>query len=105
MPQFDVYLNPQAAARNATPYVVDMQSAFIDLLPTRLVAPLSRLNSSQLRLPVNLCPSVVVRQETLTLRPHLAAPMDARLLGKPIASLKHRASELIAAFDAVLSGM
>jgi toxin CcdB len=105
MPQFDVYLNPQAAARNITPYVVDMQSAFVDLLPTRLVAPLSRLGSSQLRLPVNLCPSFAVGDETLMLRPYLAAPMDARLLGKPIASLKQRGSELIAAFDAVLSGM
>ena len=105
MPQFDVYLNPQAASRNATPYVVDMQSAFVDLLPTRLVVPLSRLGSSPLRLPVNLCPSFAVGDETLTLRPYLAAPMDARLLGKPVASLKQRGSELTAAFDAVLSGM
>ncbi len=105
MPQFDVYLNPQVAARNATPYVVDMQSTFVDLLPTRLVAPLSRLGSGRLRLPVNLCPSFAVGNETLTLRPYLAAPMDARLLGKPVASLKHRGSELIASFDAVLSGM
>ena len=105
MPQFDVYLNPQAASRSATPYVVDMQSAFIELLPTRLVAPLSRLSAIPLRLPVNLCPSVVVGDETLSFRPHLAAPMDARLLGKPLASLKQRGSELIAAFDAVSSGM
>ena len=104
MAQFDVYIDPQPGAREFVPFVLDLQSALIDKLATRLVLPLTRVGATVGRLPVNLCPVVEIAREILSLQPHLAAPIAARLLKKPVLSLRHRASEISAALDAVISG-
>ena len=104
MAQYDVYPNPQPNSRLSVPYVVDVQSGLIDQLPTRLVMPLSRVGVDQPMLPTALCPSVEIDGEALSLMAHLAAPVPARLLRRPLATLSHRASEISAALDAVLSG-
>ncbi len=105
MAQFDVYPNPNPASRTSVPFVVDVQSGLIDALPTRLVLPLSRIGSRNTRLPVNLCPLVEIDGEPLTLMPQLAAAIDKRLLRKPVLSLTHRAHDISAALDAVISGV
>ena len=104
MAQYDVYLNPQPASRASVPYVVDVQIALIDQLPTRLVMPLSRVGAETPKLPINLCPLIEVEGEPLVLMPHQAAPVPARLLKKPISSIAHRCAEVAAAMDAVVSG-
>jgi len=104
MAQFDVYANPQPDSARFVPYVLDVQSALIDQLSTRLVVPLSRVGLQQARLPLNLCPVLDVAGEPLVLMPHLAAPMLVRLLRKPAGSLAHRSAEIMGAMDAVLSG-
>ena len=104
MAQFDVYINPQPGVREFVPYVVDVQSGLIDKLATRFVMPLTRVGANVGKLPVNLCPVVEIAGETLSLQPHLAAPIAARLLKKPVMSLRHRASEIGSALDAVISG-
>jgi toxin CcdB len=105
MPQFDVYINPNPASREAVPFVVDVQSDLIDALPTRLVMPLSRIGAGQARLPSHLCPPVTLEGQTLTLMPHLAAPISKRLLRHPVQSMRHRAHDISAALDAVISGV
>lgn len=104
MAQFDVYVNPQPASRQFVPYVLDVQSDLIDQLATRLVMPLSRIGVNSTRLPLNLCLPVEIDAELLTLLAHMAAPVPASLLRKPVCSLRHRASEVSAAMDAVISG-
>ncbi len=104
MAQFDIYLNPQPATRDSVPFVMDVQSGLLEQLPTRLVMPLSRVGADAPRLPTDLCPVVEWQGETLTLMPHLAAPVAAKALKKPAGTLAHRASEVAAAMDAVLSG-
>jgi toxin CcdB len=104
MAQFDVYDNPNAESRRFVPYLVDVQSALISQLTTRLVMPLSRVGAQQPKLPTNLCPVFDIGGESLLLMPHLAAPVPERLLRKPVGSLSHRAAEFTGAFDAVLSG-
>ncbi len=103
MPQFDVYVNPQPASRPNVPYVLDIQNALIDQLPSRLVMPLSRLGVGQVKLPKNLCPEVEIGGEMLMLMPHLSAPVPSRLLKQPVASLGYRSHEVMAALDAVTS--
>ena len=56
MAQFDVYDNPHPESRRFVPYLVDVQSALISQLTTRLVMPLSRVGAQQPKLPTNLCP-------------------------------------------------
>ncbi len=105
MAQYDVYANPQAASRQFVPYVLDIQSSLIDGLPTRLVMPLSRMPAGAVRVPVNLCPQIEIDGEVLSLMPHLAAPVAARLLKKRVVSLQHRAGDVTAALDAVTAGV
>lgn len=105
MSQFDVYTNPQPASRSSMPFVVDIQSPLIDQLPTRLVMPLTSWGMGQVKLPLNLCPEVAVQGEALTVLPHFSAPVPARLLKKSVASVWHRSSEIMAALDAVASGV
>ena len=104
MAQFDIYVNPQLASRQFVPYLLDVQSDLIDQLSTRLVMPLSRVGASQARLPPSLCLVVEIEAESLTLLAYLAAPVAARLLTKPVGSLRYRGSEISAALDAVISG-
>lgn len=87
------------------PYETDIQSGLIDALPTRLVLPLSRVGARQAQLPRNLCPVVEVDGEPLALMPHLAAPVDKRLLRRAVLALTHRAHEINAALDAVTTGV
>lgn len=87
------------------PYVLDIQNALIDQLATRLVMPISHLGVGQVKLPRNLCPEVDISGEALTLMPHLSAPVAARLLKKPMASLGHGAHEVMSALGAVTAGL
>jgi toxin CcdB len=103
--QFDVYRNPHPGSRERVPYVVDVQSGLIDQLPTRLAMPLSRVGADARKFPASLCPVFEIRGEPLLLMAHQAAPLPARLLGKPVLSVAHRSSEVVAAMDAVLSGI
>jgi toxin CcdB len=105
MAQFDVYPNPRPESRGQVPYVVDVQSDLLDILPTRLVMPLMVSESVPGSVPRNLCPVVYVSDEPLFLMPHMAAPVGAKLLRKPVATLRSQASDICAASDAVLSGV
>jgi len=104
MAQFDFYANPHLESRRFVPYVLDVQSALIDQLGTRLVVPLSRVGVQQARLPTSLCPVLEVAGDSLALMPHLAAPVVVQNLKAPAGSLAHCAADIIAAMDAVLSG-
>jgi toxin CcdB len=102
--QYDVYPNPSTSAGQGIPYVVVIQSDLLDSLATRLTVPLATLSYSG-KVPSSLCPLVTVKGQRLHALAHFAAPLPARLLRKPVASLAAQASTLVAALDAVLSGV
>ena len=105
MAQFDVYVNPQPNTTKFVPYVVDIQSALIDRLPTRLVMPLARVQTNTGKLPINLCPQIEIEGAILSLMPHLASPLSSRSLGRPVTSIAGHGAEILAAMDAVTSGV
>jgi toxin CcdB len=105
MAQFDVYLNPQPAARERFPFVVQVQSDFLDKLPTRLVMPLSVIELKADQLPSDLTPVFRIRGQRLALMPHLAAPLPKNILKKPVESLPDASLTVAKCFDAVLSGL
>lgn len=104
MAQYDVYPNPSTSAGQGIPYVVVIQSDLLDGLNTRLTVPLATLSYAG-KVPSALCPQVVVKGQRLHALAHFAAPLPARLLRKPVASVAPQASALVAAMDAVLSGV
>ncbi len=103
--QFDVFANPSARSRDFYPYVMDIQSDLLSSLPTRMVVPLAVTSLPSQALPKRLCPLVTVNGQTLMLVPFEAAPLDKRLLKTQVINLSPRADEVIAALDAVLSGV
>ncbi len=103
--QFDVFENPSPRMRDVYPYVVDVQSNLLSALATRMVVPLAVTNLATKDLPRRLCPAITVKARSLMLVPFEAAPLDKRLLKTEITSIRDRSHEIIAAMDAVLSGI
>lgn len=105
MAQYDVYANPNPRSRETVPYVVDVQSDLLDALPTRLVMPLWRKGVVATGAPPRLVPEFSVEGEALALHPHQCAGIDARLLKRRVASLRHHSAEIRDALDCVVSGI
>jgi toxin CcdB len=103
--QFDVFENPSSRMREVYPYVVDVQSDLLSALATRMVVPLAVTALASQNLPRQLCPLISVNDKPLMLVPFEAAPLDKRLLKAEITSIRDRSHEIIAAMDAVLSGI
>ncbi len=103
--QFDVFENPSPRMRDVYPYVVDVQSDLLSSLATRMVVPLAVTGLAATDLPRQLCPVMKVKAQSLMLVPFEAAPLDKRLFKKKMASLHDRSHDIIAAMDAVLSGI
>ena len=104
MAQFDVYPNPSPRSKVTVPYVVDVQSNLLSVLPTRLVIPLSRIG---LNAPIarNLVKQFTVDGESLFLLAYAAAPVDARSLQGKVGSLHDASHDVVVAMDVVLSGV
>lgn len=105
MSQYDVYVNPTAAQREAFPYFVVMQSDQLAQSSTRLVMPLARLAVPARALPRRLTQTVEVGGERLRLAPHLCAALPEKTLRKPVACLRASAAVFTDALDAVISGV
>jgi toxin CcdB len=103
--QFDVYPNPSPRMRDVYPYLVDVQSDLLSSLATRMVVPLAVTTLAAKDLPRQLCPTLTVRDQSLMLVPFEAAALDKRLLKTQVTSIRDRSPDIIAAMDAVLSGI
>jgi toxin CcdB len=104
MAQFDVFVNPIAAARRVYPFVVALQSDFAQYARDQIVAPL---------VPIPLIPKVISRltpvvaldgADHLVLVPALSG-VRARDLVKPHGSVASARTELLAAIDYLFLGV
>lgn len=74
MSQFDVYENPSRATRNTFPYLVDVQSPYLDDLETRIVIPLVKATLTNGASMKRLTPVVTFEEEKLlVLTPQISA--------------------------------
>ena len=103
--QYDVYPNPSPRMRDIYPFVLDIQSDLLKALATRMVVPLAITQLPATSLPRRLCPVLTVQGQSLMLVPFEAAPLDKRHLKAKVCSLHERAHDIVAAMDAVLSGV
>jgi len=104
MAQYDVYANPSSSAAGGIPFVVVIQSDLLDGLSTRLTMPLAAIAFAG-KVPAALCPVIIVNGQRLHALAHYAAPLPAKLLRPPVDNVAAQASALVAAMDAVLSGI
>lgn len=100
MAQFDVYAG---RGKNAK-YLIDIQDNILDMLTTRVVAPLVPI--SFISLPMkNVNPVIHVNDEKLILLTHLLAAVPCRQLGKIIFNVKMQRNEIITALDMLFTGI
>ena len=100
--QFDVFDNPSDRFLTQIPFVVAIQSHFLDVLRTTIVAPLFRVEIIPPERGVIL--PVTFQDQTLALNVALLANIETRLLRRPLGNLLEYEMEIRRAIDRVLTG-
>lgn len=104
MARFDVYANTGPHAHH-TPYLLDVQSDWLQGLDTRVVIPLRRTSQfPAVKLPEQLCPVVTVAGDACLLETPKMAAVPLRMLKAPVASLVAEQSRVVAALDFLFQG-
>ncbi len=103
MAQFDVFLNPDPAQRERTPYLLDVQNGFLERLATRVVVPMCRAEHAPLPMR-ELNPAIEVQGQALVLDTAALAAIPGRGLGQPVASLRSQPNEVLSALDLLFGG-
>jgi toxin CcdB len=105
MAQFDVFRNPSSTTRKHFPYLVDIQSPYLEELATRIVIPLGKVSLFKDTTMKGLTPEVTFQDEhLLLLTPQLSA-IPKKQLKAPIGSLSHMRDGLLNALDFAIFGI
>lgn len=105
MAQFHAYGNPNRAARDAFPYLLDIQSDLLDGLQTTAVVPLCPERLAARAAITRLNPTLEIEgKRFVALVPQIAG-VDRRQLGEHVADLSARRTDLSAALDMLISGV
>jgi len=105
MAQFRVYQNPRATGRERIPFVLDVQSDMVELLPTRMVIPLVRDRLFPARRVPRLNPAFNIKGQPVVLSPAEMGAVAASALHEPLADLSAQRNEIIAALDVLFTGI
>jgi toxin CcdB len=103
--QFDVYVNPSRKTSKVYPYLLDIQSAAISEIVTRIVVPLSKASDFNNENMTKLVPVVIYEREKLLLLTPQISSVPAKILKTPIGSLEHLREEIIDALDFAITGI
>lgn len=104
MAQFDVYHNPNPDIYKAIPYLLDVQADLLDMLATRVVAPL--IFAEQMGAAARLLnPQFTINGAVVVMSTAELAGIANRSLGDKVTSLKHSRDEIIAALDLLFTGI
>ncbi len=102
MARFDLYANPDDETRKLAPYLLDVQSTHVGILPTRIVIPLRPARHLDFSgKPSDLLPVFEINGDECFLdTPGMSAvPLSA--LGRCIGSLSDRREAVLAALDRI----
>ncbi|MGF6919845.1 CcdB family protein [Paraburkholderia sp. 40] len=102
MARFDVYAN-SGRGRASTPYLVDVQSDFLEGLSTRVVVPLIQADAFPPgKLPADFTPSFDIGGIRCILHPAFVATVPLSELGPKTGSLVEHRDRITAALDRLL---
>lgn len=104
MAQFDLYRNPNPAARKHAPYLLNLQSDHLEHIATRLCAPVKSAKISSKPI-VGLMPEIEIEGELFFVYMQEIAAVPASVLGLRAASAARYRFQLIAAVDLLVSGI
>jgi toxin CcdB len=105
MAQFDVYQNPSTASRKHFPYLVDIQSPYIEELATRIVIPLGKASLFKNMTMKRLAPVISLQDEKLVFLTPQISSISKKQLKDPIGSLSHIREQLMDALDFAIFGI
>ena len=100
MAKFDIY---STTSGNAD-YLVDLQDDLIDMLSTRVVAPLVAAEEVSKRMKI-LNPIIQIEGEDFILMTHLLAAIPAITLKKKVGSATFQSDKIIASLDFLFTGI
>ena len=104
MARFDVYANSGRNKANA-PFLVDVQSNYLEGLSTRVVVPLLRLAAfPPAKLPADLLPVFQVQGIECMFYPAFIGAVSMSELGGSVGSLRDERDKIIAALDRLTGG-
>ena len=103
MARFDVYANPDLADRSTVPFMLDVQSSYLEGLDSRVVVPLfvSSRFSARVR---NLNPEFNVGGKSLVMDTASIGAIPTGDLRRPVANLADRQLEIQDALDTLFAG-
>ena len=102
MRQFDVFPNPSPRSGTAAPFIVLMQSHFVDVMPSALIAPLIREPRSGDFTRVSV--AVRLNDEALHLSLAEMAPIARADLRRALGSLRSYEDDIRRALDRLFTG-
>lgn len=105
MAQFEVFRNPSTATRKHFPYLVDIQSPYLEGLATRIVIPLGKASLFKDTAMKGLTPEVTFQGESLLLLTPQISAIPKKQLDAPIGSLSHMRDDLLNALDFAIFGI
>lgn len=103
MAQFDLYENRNPATAPAIPYLLDVQTEFLDALSTRVVVPLLKASLFG-KAATQLNPQFRIDDQAVIMSTAELAGVAVSLLGKKIGSLQGQRITIIAALDFLFTG-
>ena len=103
MNQFDVFPNPSGRGTEERPYIVVVQSKFLNDIGTRICVPL--IAERFLRPVHRLNPPFEILSQKCYFHPTEMMTIPLRLLRKPVTNLENQRDRIIAALDLVFLGI
>jgi len=100
MAKFDIYTSPSSSAA----YLLDLQDELIDMLSTRVVAPLVPIEDIDKRMK-SLNPVIRYDGTDYILMTHLLAAIPVTALKKKVGSAVSQRDEIIASLDFLFTGI
>ncbi|MEO5660542.1 MAG: CcdB family protein [Polaromonas sp.] len=103
MARYDVYANPDADDRAATPYLLDVQNNFLEV-DTRVVVPLHEASRFYLASVRDLNPQLEVLGQVLVMNTAAMGAIPSSDLRRPFASIANQSVVIQNALDTLLGG-
>jgi toxin CcdB len=103
MPQFVLYRNANRQTQNHYPFLLDIQSDFLNALKTRLVIPAAMLTKHK---PISrLNPLFTWEEEQYLLITQEMAAIPSNNLGAQVTNLQALRSDILASIDLLITGI
>lgn len=104
MTQFDVHQSPADRRHEGIPYLLNVQSDYLDYLSVRVVVPLLRLDGRDV-IVRRLNPKFEVQDVSVVMLTQLIGGMPTRALGTVVANLADHRDEITGAIDLLITGV